>query len=97
MRRQQAYWLVEDRGENQQENSVKEVDCCDGDVKCVGLLVHPWPENADANEKASLDDNQCNGLSDAAVLAKSDEQCFDQNITQTRHDEVVGGRTELDI
>ena len=94
---QQAYRLVEDRGENQQENSINEVDSCDGDVERVGLLVHPWPENADANEEASLDNDQGNGLSNAAVLAKSDKQRLDQNITQARHDKVVGGRTELDI
>ena len=89
--------MIEHRGKNQQENSVDEVDGCNGDVESVGFLVHPWSENADTNEKARLDDDQCNGLSDAAVLGKSDEQCFDKDISQTRHDKVVGGRTELDI
>lgn len=93
----QAYWLVKDRGENQQENRVDEVDGCDGNVEGVSLLVHPWPENADTNQGAGLYDNQCDGLGDAAVLAKSDEQCFDQNISQTWHDEVVGSSTELDV
>ena len=89
--------MIKDRGENQQEYRVDEVDGCYGDVEGVGLLVHPWPKNADANQEAGLDDDQCNGLGNAAVLAKSDEQCFDQNISQTWHDEIVGSSTELDV
>ena len=89
--------MVEDRGENQQENRVDEVDGCDGDVEGIGLLVHPWSENADTDQEAGLNDNQCDSLGGAAVLAKGDEQCFDQNIRQTRHDEIVGSSTKLDV
>lgn len=95
--RGRAYWLVENRGENQQENRVDEVDGCNGDVESVGLLVHPWPENADTNQEAGLDDNQCNSLGDAATLAESDEQSFDQNVSQTWHDEIIGSSSKLDV
>lgn len=93
----QAYRLVENRGENQQENRVNEVNSCNRDVESVGLLVHPWPENADTNQEAGLDDNQCNSLGDAAILAKSNEQSLDQYISQTWHDEIVGSSSELDV
>ena len=71
---EQAYRLIEDRGEDQQEDSVNEIDGCDGNVESVRFFIHPWPENADTDEEAGLDDDQCNGLGDAAVLAESDEQ-----------------------
>lgn len=69
----QAYRLIEDRGENQQKNGIGEVDGCDGNVESVRFLVHPWPEDAHPDEEPGFDDDQSNGLSDAAVLAKSDK------------------------
>ena len=89
--------MIENGGEDQQENGVDEVDSCNGDVESVGFLVHPWPENADTNKEAGFNDNQCDGLSDPTILSKSDEQRFDENVAQSRHNEVVSRRTELDI
>ena len=89
--------MIKYRRKNQQENGVDEIDGCNGDVESVGLLIHPRPENADTNEEGSLDDDQCNRLSRAAVLGESDEQRFNQDVTQTWHNEVVGGGTKLDV
>lgn len=72
-----TYRCIEDSGENEQKDDVEEVDRCDGDIKCVGLSIHPWSKNADSNKEGRFDDEQSNGLSRSAVLAKSDKQRLD--------------------
>ena len=68
-----TYRLVEDCGEDQKEDDVDEIDGSNGNVETVGLLVHPWAEDADSNEENSLDDDQCDGLAGTSALSESDE------------------------
>jgi len=92
-----TYWLVEDLGKDEQENDVEEVNDGDRDVEAVCLLVHPWLQNADPDQEASLDDQQPDGLSDRSTLSKGHEDCLEKNIQEDGEDEVICSGTELDI
>jgi len=93
----ETYRLIEDCREHKQEDDIKEIDCRNGDIEGVGLLVHPRSKNANSNEEASLDDDQSNGLSCAAALSKGDEQGLDKDVREKWHDEVVCCGAELDV
>ena len=92
-----TYRLLEDLSEHQQENCAKEVNCSDGNVESVGLLVHPRAEDGDTNEKSSLDQDKGNGLGLSAGLSKADKHGLDKDVGKPWDDEPVCCSLELDI
>lgn len=90
-------YLVEDVGENKQANGVEKIDDRNGYVKDVHLLVHPRTHNTGSDERAGLDYNKPNGLCDARVLAKTNEEAFDQVVNGDGQDEIVSRCPELNV
>jgi hypothetical protein len=89
--------LAEDLGEHQQEERAEEVDSSNGDVETVGLLVHPWAENRDTNEKTELDQDKSDSLGLAAALSETDEHGLDEQVSEPWNDEPVSGSLKLDV
>lgn len=82
-------WLTKGVGEDQQEDSVEEVDSCDRDVECVSLLVHPGSDDADTDEPECFDDEKTNCLSDRGTLGEGNEDGFANDVAKQDCNEVV--------
>ena len=89
--------LVEDIGEDEQEDCVDEVDGADGDIHGIGALVHPWSQHTCGNQHNRLDNKQSDRLGSSALLGEGDEHALDEDVDQDWDDVVVGGSSELDV
>ena len=89
--------MIEDFRVNQEEDTIEEVDSCNGDVECIRFLVHPRSQDADTDKEAGLNDKQCDSLCSAATLCEGNEDCLDQYVDEDRHDEIVGCSAKLNI
>ena len=52
-----TYRLVKDSGKYKKEDDIQKVDSGNRDVECVGLLVHPRPEDTDTDEENRFNDD----------------------------------------
>lgn len=92
-----AYRLVENFGEDKQEDCVQEVDHHNGDVERIHLLVHVRAHDADADQEKCLDNDKSDRLGNAVLLSQCDEHSLNQEVYQNRHDEEVSSSLELDV
>ena len=83
--------LTEDASEDEQEDGVDEVDHHDGNVECIGLLVHERCEDADGNEVNTVNDGECDGLGNRAALTETDKHALEQDVDERKDDPVVCG------
>ena len=89
--------MVEDRRKHKKKDDVEEIDSGDRDIECVGLLIHPGPEDAYANKEYRFYYNQTDGLDSPVLLCKSNEESLDEDVDQDRHNEVVCRGPELNV
>ena len=92
-----TYRKIEDLCEEQDQQRVEEVDCLDGDVERICLLVHVRSHDGDSNQHTGINNDEANSLCDTASLAKSNEQTLDQDVSKSADDEVIHGGLELDV